>query len=81
MVDPVPTDKTNKDQAKGVSVWRRAFDKSLLAFAVLATGSGAAVYWLHGGEAFQRSIDESWHLFRFIFPRVGAAVLIPTCID
>jgi len=76
MVDPVPTDKTNKDQAKGVSVWRRAFDKSLLAFAVLASGSGAAVYWLHGGEAFQQSIDESWHLFRFIFPRVGAAVLI-----
>jgi uncharacterized membrane protein YraQ (UPF0718 family) len=58
------------------SVWRRAFDKSHLAFAILAAASGAAVYWLNGADAFHHSIQESWHLFQFIFPRVGAAVLI-----
>jgi len=76
MTDPILADKTDKAQIKEVSVWRRAFDTSLLAFAMLACGSGAAVYWLHGGEAFRQSIDGSWHLFQFIFPRVGAAVLI-----
>ncbi len=76
MADPIPADETEDAQTKAISVWRRAFDTSLLAFAVLASSSGAAVYWLHGVEAFQRSIDDSWHLLQFIIPRVGAAVLI-----
>ena len=59
-----------------VSPWRRSFDKSLLVFAVLSTGSGAAVFWLHGAAAFQHSVDDSLHLLQFILPRVGAAVLI-----
>ena len=76
MVEPIPADKPDKDRTKTVSVWRRAFDRSLLAFAVLASSGGAAVYWLNGADAFHHSIGESWHLFQFIFPRVGAAVLI-----
>lgn len=76
MVEPTPADKPEKDRTKTVSVWRRAFDKSLLAFAILAGSSGAAVYWLNGADAFHHSIGESWNLFQFIFPRVGAAVLI-----
>ena len=79
MADSVRADKTDQTEdtrSKSVSVWRRAFDTSLLAFAVLACSSGAAVYWLNGAEAFHHSIAESWHLFQFIFPRVGAAVLI-----
>ena len=76
MANPKRPDNTKAEQAKVKSVWLRAFDKSLLAFAVLASGSGAAVYWLNGAEAFEHSIQESWHLFQFIFPRVGAAVLI-----
>lgn len=76
MVDPTPEAKAEPPQGKAASLWRRAFDKSLLAFAVLASACGAAVYWLNGAEAFHHSIQESWHLFQFIFPRVGAAVLI-----
>lgn len=76
MADPNPAAKTEKSPDKAVSIWRRAFDKSLLAFALLAGASGAAVYWLNGAEAFHHSVQESWHLFQFIFPRVGAAVLI-----
>jgi len=76
MADTIPAEKPEKAPTKAVSVWRRAFDASLLAFAVLASSSGAAVYWLHGVEAFQRTVDDSLHLFQFIFPRVGAAVLI-----
>lgn len=76
MADPIPADETEQDPKISVSVWRRTFDKSLLAFALLASGSGGAVYWLHGEATFQQSIDDSWHLLQFIFPRVGAAVLI-----
>lgn len=76
MADPVPADNTDKPQTKTLGVWRRAFDTSLLAFAVLACSGGAAVYLLNGGGSFHRSVDESWHLLQFILPRVGAAVLI-----
>jgi len=76
MANPELPDNTEAVQAKPKSVWSRVFDKSLLAFAALASGSGMAVYWLNGAEAFEHSIRESWHLFQFIFPRVGAAVLI-----
>ena len=76
MADRQQNDDVDGSAAKADSVWRRAFDKSLLAFAVLACGTGAAVYWINGSAAFHHSIEESWHLFQFIFPRVGAAVLI-----
>lgn len=76
MADHDPTDKTDKTPIKERSIWRRAFDKSLLAFALLAVGCGGAVYWLNGSESFQHSVGESWHLLQFIMPRVGAAVLI-----
>jgi uncharacterized membrane protein YraQ (UPF0718 family) len=76
MPDPVAVDKSGDAQRKVVGIWRQAFDKSLLAFAILASSTGGAVYWLNGAEAFEHSIQESWHLFQFIFPRVGAAVLI-----
>ena len=76
MANTTRPDSTEAVHAKTKSIWRRAFDKSLFAFAVLACGSGVAVYWLNGADAFQKSIQESWHLFQFIFPRVGAAVLI-----
>lgn len=76
MADRKPEDNVDQNAQKSNSLWRRAFDTSLLTFAILACGSGAAVYWLNGPEAFQHSIEESWHLFQFIFPRVGAAVLI-----
>lgn len=58
------------------SIWRRSFDGTLLAFALLAAGGGAAVYWVHGADALRRSLGDSWELMLFIMPRVGAAVLI-----
>ena len=76
MADPTKTTGSEEPTDKPESVWRRAFDKSLLAFAVQASGTGAAVYWLNGAEAFRHSIQESWDLLQFIMPRVGAAVLI-----
>jgi hypothetical protein len=60
----------------GKGIWRRSFDGTLLAFALIAVAAGYAVYAIRGEQAFQRSIDESWHLLLFIMPRVGAAVLI-----
>ena len=57
-------------------IWRRSFDGTLLAFALLAIAGGGAVWWVNGEEALRRSLADSWDLLFYIMPRVGAAVLI-----
>jgi len=57
-------------------ITRKVFDGSLLAFAVLAVSAGIAVWFWKGPEAFDRALEDAWGLFKFIMPRVGAAVLI-----
>ncbi len=66
--------ETDKERRRGI--WRRSFDGTLLAFALISVAAGGAVYLLRGKAAFDHSIAESWHLLMFIMPRVGAAVLI-----
>ncbi|MEK9685010.1 MAG: permease [Rhodospirillaceae bacterium] len=57
-------------------IMHKVFDGSLAVFAILALAAGVAVWFWKGPAAFDRALDDAWALFKFIMPRVGAAVLI-----
>lgn len=54
----------------------RGFDRTLLAFALLAVAAGAATWWFKGAAVFEHTLSESLDLLWFILPRVGAAMII-----
>jgi len=67
-----PTQSDRKPPRRAVN----PFDRTLLAFAALAVGAGAATFWLKGVAEFEHTLAESFDLLLFILPRVGAAMII-----
>ena len=73
----IPNEKeSNKKNPTSGPITRKIFDFSLLIFAALSILAGLAVWYLKGPQAFDRAMTDAWELFKFVMPRVGAAVLI-----
>jgi len=68
--------KDKKKTLLAEPITRKIFDGSLYIFAALSILSGLAVWNFKGPQAFERAIIDAYELFKFVIPRVGAAVLI-----
>lgn len=60
---------------------REAFDRSFLIMAGLAVATGAAAFATHGPEAFSLALAEDAELVAFLFPKLGAALLIAAFVQ
>ena len=58
-----------------VPPWRR-LDGTTIFFTLLALGAGAATWWLHGGEAFTRSLGRAAGLLAWITPVLLGALMV-----
>jgi len=64
------------NKKKYLNLLKQSFGPSLIIFALLAIGSGLAVYYFKGSSSYDRAIVDASELLAFIAPRVGAAVII-----
>jgi len=64
------------NKKKYLNLLKQSFGPSLIIFALLAIGSGLAVYHFKGSSSYGRAIVDALELLAFIAPRVGAAVII-----
>lgn len=61
--------------------FREAFDRSFLIIAALAVATGTACYLTYGTEVFAEALAEDVELVAFLFPKLGAALLIAAFVQ